>query len=162
MGGKQRNRKETVMSELRMAIAELLDLANRLGPESEGLDLTDRDYTPQEMVQLRSELSRMRKGIDLVNNALARAWAETHPHEAYEDETNRWYLGRTKGKKIVDPSAFYAWLATLDADRLSKLVSAASVKVGGFDEVERSTFLDETPTNDRLSIKSTPHDLKGQ
>ncbi len=147
---------------LSMAIAELLDLAARLGPESEGLDLTDREYTPKEMVELRSSLSTMRKGIDIVNGALAKAWAENHAFESYEDETNKWYLGRTKGKKVVDPSAFYAWLATLDADRLSKLVSPSSIKVGGFDEVERSTFLDETPVNDKLTIKSVPHDLKGQ
>ena len=144
-----------------MAIAELLDLAGRLGPD-EGLDLTDRDFTIREMAQLRGTLSTMRKSIDVVSNALAEAWAEDHAFETFEDETNRWYLGRTKGKKIVDPDAFYGWLATLDADRLSKLVSANSVKVGGFDEVERSTFLDETPTNDRLTIKSQPLDLKGK
>ena len=148
--------------ELRRDIDELLDLASKLAPEGEGLDLIDRDYTPKEMAQLRGALSTMRKGIDLVSNALARAWSENYAFQSYEDEVNSWYLGRTKGKKVVDPDAFYAWLATLDADRLAKLVSPGSIKVGGFTEVERSTFLDETPVNDRLTIKSKPHDLKGQ
>ena len=150
------------IDELRLEIQGLLDLADKLAPEGEGLDLTDREYDPQQMVQIRSSMSRMRKGIDLIGSALAKAWDESHPYEAYEDETNRWYLGRTKGQKLVDADSFYGWLATLDADRLSKLVSPSSIKVGGMDPLERETFLDETPTNDRLSIQSKPHNLKGK
>ena len=68
-------------------------------------------------------------------------------------------MGQTKGKRIVDADMFYAWLATKDAEELSKLVSAASVKVGGMSPVERETHLDETPRNDDVTIQNKPRSV---
>jgi hypothetical protein len=144
---------------LRKEVSELLKLATMVQPEGESLDLRDREYTPMEMSELRSHLSQQRRNIDLINNALAQAWQSEYPDERYSDGANEWYVGRTKGKRIVDTEMFYAWLATKDPDQLAKLVSASAVKVGGMTPVERETHLDETPTNDRISIKSRPSEF---
>jgi hypothetical protein len=144
---------------LRKEVTELLELATMVQPEGEPLDLQDREYTPTEMSELRSHLSQQRRNIDLINNALARAWQSDYPNERYDDGANEWWVGRTKGKHIVDAEMFYAWLATKDAGQLAKLVSPSAVKVGGMTPVERETHLDETPINDRLSIKSKPTEM---
>lgn len=136
---------------------QLLRLAGRVQPEGEGLDLTDQEYAMEDMAGLRSYLSSMRKNIDIINAALAVAWDEEFGGKDYDDGTNDWKVGRTKGKKLVDADAFYGWMATLDADRLARLVSVASIKVGGMNESERQNFLDESPYNDKLTLKFKPH-----
>jgi len=144
---------------LRKEVSELLKLATMVQPEGEPLDLRDREYTPTEMAELRSHLSQQRRNIDLINNALAQAWQADYLNERYDDGTNEWYVGRTKGKSIVDHDMFYAWLATKDEYALARLVSISAFKVGGMTPVERETHLDETPTNDRISIKSKPSEM---
>ncbi len=141
--------------ELREESDSLLNLARRLGPEGEGIEI-DNEYELEEVVQIRSFLSATRTAVDVVNKGLAKLWLREFPNVRYSDEFVEWYLGQAKGKKILDKDSFYAWLATLDAERLEKIVSAASIKVGGLTETERMTFFDETPTNDTLSIKHKP------
>lgn len=135
---------------------ELIELAQRLAPEAEGIDLSDRDYTMQDIAEIRSLMTSMRSAIDTVHTALAKKWRLEYGYETYDDGANIWSTGRTKGKKVVDPEALFAWLATKDADELAKLVPGYSLKVGGMTEAERSTFLDESPANDKLSVKSKP------
>ena len=138
-------------------VAELLRLAGRLSPEGEGLDLLDEEYAMEDMAELRSYLSTMRSSIDIVSRALAEAWNEEFGGKTWDDGTNTWKVGRTKGKSLVDADAFYEWMTTLDADQLKKLVSIHGIKVGGMTEGERQTFLDESPTNDRVSLTSKPN-----
>ena len=135
---------------------ELIDLAKMLAPEAEGIDISDRGYTTQDIAEIRSLMSSMRSAIDTVHAALAKEWDKEHKYETYDDGANIWSVGRTKGKKIVDSDAFYEWLATKDADELKKLMPAREVKVTGMSPAERSTFLDESPTSDRLTLKSKP------
>lgn len=137
----------------RKEVTGLLALAKRLGPEDEGLDLSDKEYTMEQMAEIRSLISSQRKSIDMISAALAVEWGEKYSHESYDDGHNTWSLGRTKGKVIVNNDQFYKWLATKNADQLSKLVSATAVKVGGMSVVERETLLDETPRTDKLSLK---------
>ena len=144
---------------IRTEVSELLRLAGRLSPEGEGLDLRDRDYAPEDMAQLRSYLSTMRRSIDLINSAMAKAWQLDHTDEVWDDGNNTWKVGRTKGKRIIDEDLFYEWLASKDEDELARLVSATAVKVGGMTPAERETLLDETEVNDRLSISAKPNDL---
>ena len=139
---------------IQAAATELIRLALMVGPEDEGLDLSDLEYTIEQLAHLRSELSSQRRAIDMVNKALARAWDENYGNEVYEDEFKEWYLGRPKGKKVIDTETFYAWLATKDADELSRIVSTSAVKVGGMSPVERDTLLDETSTQKELTINS--------
>ena len=141
------------MNDITKEMLELIDLAKRLGPEDEGIDISDREYTPEQMAGIRSLLSTTRKAIDVVGAALAIEWDTEYKGEYYNDGANIWSVGRTKGKKVIDPDAFYAWLATKDADEMSKLISATAIKLTGMSEGERSTFLDESPTSDRLTLK---------
>ncbi len=139
-----------------LEMLELIELAKRLGPEDEGIDISDREYTQEQLAGIRSLLGRTRKAIDIVSASLAIEWDGAHKGAYYDDGANIWSVGRTKGKKVVDPAAFFEWLATKDADELSKLVPAREVKVGGMSDAERSTFLDESPTSERLTLKSKP------
>jgi len=141
--------------ELREMTEHLLDVGRLLGAEKEGMTI-DEDFDLEEIVQLRSNLSETRRAIDLVNKALAVYWHEEFGSEPFDDEYDTWYVAQRKGKRIVDMDTFFAWLATKDADELSKLVSAGSVKVSGMSPAERDTMLDESPTNDTLAIQSKP------
>jgi len=148
---------ETVRSEA----DRLIDLGLMLNPEGEPLDLTDVEYTPKQMAELRSLLSSMRKSIDTVNNALARAWDTDHQGESYTDDVNRHWVGRAKKKEFIKDSGFYDWLATKTADELVSLVNPTTIKVTGLTDTERSTFFDESKRTDRLSIQSMPVALNG-
>lgn len=139
---------------IQAAATELIRLASMVGPEDEGLDLSDLEYTIEDMAHLRSELSSQRRAIDMVNKALAVAWDDNYGNGVYEDEFKEWYLGRSKGKRIIDPEVFYMWLATKDADELARLVSASAIKVGGMTPAERDSLLDETSTQKELSINN--------
>ncbi len=141
--------------ELREETESLLSTAMMLEPESEGMTIDD-SYEVDEIVQLRSHLSTMRRSIDIINKGLAKLWLQEFPNIKHDDEFTTWYLGQSKGKKILDASAFFAWVATLEPERLEALFSASAVKVGGMTETERMTFLDETPTNAGLSIQNKP------
>lgn len=131
---------------------KLVELAMNITGEGEPLDLSDWDFTLEDLVAMKSHLSRQRTAIDLVNKALAVYWSEVFPNEVYEDEFTKWKVGTRKGKRIIDNDAFFTWLASKNADDLSKLVSASAIKVGGMSPAERDTLLDETPTNSELSI----------
>ena len=139
---------------IQAAATEMIRLAQMVGPEDEGLDLSDLEYTIEQMAHLRSELSGQRRAIDMVNKALAQAWDVQYGNGVYEDEFKEWYLGRAKGKRVIDPDTFYAWLATKDADELARLVSASAIKVGGMTPAERDSLLDETSTQKELSINN--------
>jgi hypothetical protein len=142
-------------TELREMSEHLLDVARRLGPEGEGMEV-DEDFTLDELVQLRSFLSQTRRGIDLVNKALAVYWHENFNGQQHQTEYDDWYVAQRKGKRFIEDSGFFEWLTTLDAERLSKLISPSAVKVSGMSPVERETFLDETPTTDTLAIQNRP------
>ncbi len=144
---------------VRQQVDDLLRIAQRLAPEGEGIDLTDKGYAMEDIAEIRSFISRQRKAIDIISAALAVAWDTDHGALSYDDGTNTWSVGRTKGKRIIDDEQFYKWLATKDADQLAKLVSASAVKVGGMSPVERETLIDETPHNDKLFVKSKPNDM---
>ena len=132
---------------------ELINLAQLVAPEGEGLDLADKEYSMAKIAELRSYMSSQRSAIDRVGAALTAVWESEFKDEQYDDGINTWSIGRTKGKVVIDDDQFYKWLATKDADQLAKLISATAVKVGGMSVVERETLLDETPRTDRLSIK---------
>jgi len=134
----------------------LLDIAVRYVDEGEPMVIDD-ELTPEEMSQLRSYLSTMRKGIDLVNKGLAVKWVDEDAGTyADKDAGTLWYVGKPKGKKVVDGDMFFQWLASKDADELSKLFNPNAVKVGGMSEAERSTHLDERPTAKDVTLLNKP------
>ena len=145
------------MNETEEMSQRLVKLAMKLMPEDEGIDVSDHDYSMEQLSSMRSLFSSQRKAIDAVSKALALYWEENHKDKMFDDGVSDWKVGRTKGKVVIDPDAFYEWLSTMSAQRLSRLISPSSIKVGGFMDAERSTFLDESPTSDRLSLNSKPH-----
>jgi len=136
---------------------DLLELARHLQPEGEPIDLRDHEFTPEQMALLRSHLSTMRKGIDLISAALAKAWQLDHTDEVWNDGNATWSVKRAKTKSIIDADLFYDWLASKDADQLARLISASAIKVGGMTPSERETLLDETEVHDRLTITPKPN-----
>ena len=137
----------------------LFDLTRYQQPEGEPIDLRDQEYTPEQMATLRSHLSTMRKGIDLISAALAKAWQLDHTDEVWNDGNATWSVKRAKTKSIIDTDLFYDWLASKDAEQLARLVSATAVKVGGMTPAERETLLDESEIHDRLTITPKPNYL---
>jgi len=133
--------------ELKAEALELIELARKLGPEGEGIEFVDREWTIEELVQLRSHLSTMRKSIDIVNSGLARYWDEAFPGERHKDDYVEWFVGKTKVRSVVDPDLFLEWVASLDAEQLTRLVNpkrlGGIVKVSGMSPAERDTHLSE-------------------
>ena len=132
----------------------LVEMAMKITDEGEHLDLTDLDFSIEDIVRLKSLMSHQRKAIDMVNKALAIYWDEIHHDEIFEEEFTKWSVGTTAGKRIINDTTFYAWLASKSEVELVKLVSASAIKVGGMTPAERNTLLDETPTNMNLTIKN--------
>lgn len=138
----------------RQESAKLVKMAMQVTGEGEPLDLTDLDFSLEDLVGMKAYLSHQRQAIDMVNKALAVYWDTVHFEEVYEEEFTKWSVGSTKGKVILDETTFYEWLASKSAVELTKLVSASAIKVGGMTPAERDTLLDETPTSKNLTIKS--------
>jgi hypothetical protein len=142
--------------QVREQAVALLDVAHMLGTEGEGMTIDD-EMSPEDMSQVRSYLSSMRRNVDIVSKALAMKWvAEGHDGYVDHDSGTLWYVGKPKGKKVVDPDMFFQWLATKDAEELKALFNPNAVKVGGMNEAERSTHLDERPTAKDVSLMSKP------
>ena len=132
----------------------LVEMAMLVTDEGEPLDLTDNDFTMEDIVRIKSLISHQRKAIDMVNKALAIYWDEIHHDEIFEEEFTKWSVGTTAGKRIINDTNFYKWLASKNEVELVKLVSATAIKVGGMTPAERDSLLDETPTNMNLTIKN--------
>ena len=135
--------------------AALVKLAMKLVDEGEPFDISDLDFTVEDLVRMKSLLSTQRQAIYMVNKSFAVYWDDVHFDEVYEEEFTKWSVGMTAGKVIIDDTAFYEWLASKSAIQLTKLVSASAIKVGGMTPAERDTLLDETPTSKNLSIKNS-------
>lgn len=131
----------------------LLEYARLVTPEGEGLELLDQDFSLEELTQLRSFLSQTRTAIDVTNRALAQYWAEVYGDESFTDEVNVWYLGRTKGKRIIDEYSFAAWLKEQPTEKVMALVPGHSIRLTPLTPYERDMFFDETPTSNDVTIQ---------
>ncbi len=136
---------------------DLIEMALWLDPEGEGLDLTDREYELEEIVALRDLLSRMRRGIDITNRALAQAWEADYHGQSYETEDEIFYLGKTYHNVFSDDgTAFAEWLKEQPVEKIRQIVKADSVRVtpiGDKDSVIRQTLFDKKATNDDIRIQ---------
>ena len=141
--------------EITTQAAALVKTAMKLVGEGEPFDISDHDFTVEDLVSMKSLLSTQRKAIDMVNKAFAVYWEDVHFDEVFNEEFTRWSVGMTKGKRIIDDTIFYEWLASKSAIELTKLVSASAIKVGGMTPAERDTLLDETTTTMNLTIKNS-------
>ena len=138
------------------ASIELLALAHRISNEGEPLDLSDEEFTLEELVQLRSHLSAWRRGIDIVNKALAVYWDDEYAGRVYDDGINDWSLTRAKTKELVDDDMFMAFLASRDVEQLKRLFTPSRlttvIKLSGMTPAERETFILEGRASSGYSI----------
>ena len=144
---------------IRLEMNELIDLAERVGPEGEGLDLTDRGYEFEDMARLRSRFATMRRAIDIVNKALAKAWYDKDPKGYIELDNLKYWLGASKKQQWQnDDSArgFATWLKKQDVDTIAAIVSPYSVRIGQVDKAARATFFDEEKDENQATIQSKP------
>ena len=64
--------------------AALVRLAMKLVDEGEPFDISDLDFTVEDLVRMKSLLSNQRKAIDMVNKSFAVYWDDVHFDEVYE------------------------------------------------------------------------------
>jgi len=146
---------------MRQEALKLIEMATLVLPEDEGIDLTDRWYTIDQLVELRATLAEMRHSIDALNRALAQAWARQYQGLAYRYGGNDWYLGYATKRVFHEgqDEAFAAWLKEQPVNKIRQIVSADSVRVtpiGKPGSPLRYTFFDEEPTSNELRIMHRP------
>jgi len=142
---------------LRAEAHELIDLATFLSVEDEDLDLTDRQYTVEEMAQLKYILGSMRTGIDEASRALAAAWAKLDRYKQAEIGEEVYYLGTQKKVRWKGPDAekqFANWLLEQDEDTVAAIVPAYGVRIGQVPDKVRKRLFSEDTSDDTLRIKT--------
>jgi len=150
------------MNKERQEVYDLIDLAERLEPESEGIDLTDREYTFEQMAGLRGRLSRMRKAIDIINKGLARAWHDSDPRGYVELENVKHWLGITKKVAWLDDNApllFAMWLRKQDAETIALILPSQppyGLRMSPIPEAAKDTFFRKLSGAEQASIQSKP------
>ncbi len=150
------------MKNTRKEAYRLIELAQRIGPEGEGIELTDMEYEFQEMAELRNLLSSVRKAIDIVNKGLARAWHAKDPKGYVELENVKHWLGITKKNGWQDaeaPLRFATWLKEQDPELIAAILPSAPpyglrmtpLPSGIFD-----SFFEKLSSSSEASIQSKP------
>ncbi len=141
---------------------DLIELARRLLPEDEGIDLTDREYTFEEMATMRTRLSGMRRAIDIVNKGLARAWHARDPKGYVEMENVKHWLGITKRNSWMDegsPLGFAEWLKKQDAELIASILPSSPtypMRMSPIPAPVRDTFFKKLSGESEASIMSKP------
>jgi hypothetical protein len=141
---------------LRAEAHDLIDLATLLGPEGEGLDLSDRDYTIADTAHLKVMLSSMRTAIDMVNAALAQVWFEEDAKARFLiGDVQYWVAPNTKkqyqeGQEIP----FAKWLKEQDPETIAAIVPVYALRTTPMSQEAVDTFLSKEKTNDQVRIQS--------
>ena len=128
-------------------VYDLLDLAHRLGPEDEGIDLSDLDLSAEQMADLRSRASSIRKSCDIVGKALALEWERQEIGTRFIDN-HQWWVGGTKTMHYQNEEAalaFAKWLKEQDPETIVAILPKnpnvlRKTPLGG----ARATFFDDT------------------
>ena len=138
---------------------ELIDLAIMVGPEGEGLDLTDRGFDVNSIVHLKSVLGNMYSAIQRINKALAQAW------EASEDTKAKIVMGEyvyglgydTRRDWVHGDNgvAFAKWLKEQDPETIAAILPGGGrgLRVTSMGAA-RNTFLEESRSSDTVKITS--------
>jgi len=135
---------------------ELIELAMFLGPEDEGMDLTDQDYELADLVTLKNRLSGIYKAITVVNAALADYWIRIHTGDEYTTEHDRYYVSGTKEVQWMDddsPFGFAEWLKEQDVSTIVKVVSLKGLRRSAMPKVIQDTFINTSRYSKRKSIR---------
>jgi len=136
----------------------LIDLATLLAPEAEGIDLEDKEYTPEQMAMLKDKLSHMRRAIDLVNKGLAQEWMRQDPDgdQRVEVDNLTYYLGYNSGWVFQDGMSlpFAKWLKKQTAENIEAIVPDRSLRLTPMGDA-KDTFLRKRRTSESVTIKNT-------
>jgi hypothetical protein len=144
---------------------DLIEMAHKLLPEGEGLDLTDREYIIEDIIRLGRTLSGMRSAIDKINAALAGAWWDEYGDVALTLDEKHYWLAPPRKVKIQPgmEDAFFDWLKDQDNEIVAAVVPAHSLRVTRIPPVMKDTCLDigkEEPTAANVRIQNKPALLK--
>ena len=137
----------------------LIDLATKLLPEGEGLDVSDMEYKFEDMAKLRDKLSHMRHAIDGVNKALAEAWFEKDPEQMEKVEVDGlpYYLGVNTAWVWMDETAslgFAKWLKKQPASLIEAIVPERTVRRTMMPDSVKDSFFRKRKTSESVTIKS--------
>jgi hypothetical protein len=145
---------EQSASDLERSAMDLIDLALKLLPEGEGIDLGDQDYDDvTDIIRLRYTLTRIGNAVKEVNRALAIEWEERFdPDEWVELEGNVWSLGTNRKVVYIEgmEEAFGEWVKDQPAEKIAKIMPARSLRVTHMGNAARDTFLDTNAGKDGL------------
>ena len=134
-------------------IFELIEVALFLDPEGEGLDYSERDWSVEEMIDIKNRLGQIRKAIDTVGLAVADRFVESVPigystmiegglvaRVSNSTRVPRWQDGTGKG--------FALWLRTQSADAVASMLSVTEKETGkrrprlaGLSKEAKDTFI---------------------
>lgn len=136
---------------------ELINLGLKVVPEGEGMDLTDMDYTLDDIVRLKVMLTRIRGVCDAAGRALGELWEEEYYNEATEINGQRWYMGASRKVQFIEgmEEAFGEWLAAQPPEKIVSIVPARTLRVSKMGNAARDTFLDTKEGNGKRSIQHT-------
>lgn len=144
-------------AELEKEALELIDLAMRLGPEGEGIDVVDREYLLEDMIRLKGTLSRIRTATEVANRALAEAWMDQYGNVAMHLDGDNWWVAHARKVIFQDNMArpFAEWLKAQPVETIEKVVSVASIRVTPLGAA-KDTFLDTKPSSAHRTIQHKP------
>jgi len=144
-------------SALRAEAHDLIDLAAMLGPEGEGVDLSDRGYdTISDLVALRAVLGTMYRAIQIVNAGLAQVWAGMDRYGKADYGGLEYSIGVSR-KTVFQPNAaieFAKWLKDQEPELIERIVSIYGVRLTPLPPRVRDSFIESIETDDRLRIKT--------
>jgi len=146
---------------MQQQIIELMNLARRLGPEGEELDLEDHDFTIEELVEAKSIIGQYRTAGEVVNRALAQYWNNHFEGVALDYGLDTYYLGYNSKRVFREGQdlVFAEWLKEQTPEDIAKIVSVGAIRVsplGTKDSPLREQFFDEEKTSDDLRIQTRP------
>jgi hypothetical protein len=144
--------------ELERDALELIKLSLYLEPEGEGMDLTDREYSLENIIRLKGTLSRMRSGIDATNRALAAAWFDQYGNVGTNQDGEHYWLAPNTTLKFQENMSrpFAEWLKAQDPETIEAIVPAYGVRRGQFLPAVRDTFFDVKETSKDRRIQNKP------
>ena len=140
---------------------ELMDLARRLGPEGEGLDVSDLDLELEDLIEIKSLTGQLRKAGEAVNRALAQYWNDNYQGRSQEYGEDLYFLGYASKRVFREGQdiEFAKWVKEQEPELIVKLFAAYNIKVsplGRPDSPLREQFFDEEKTSDDLRIQTKP------
>ena len=156
----------TDMSVTREEAHRLIDLAFLTLPEGEPLDLSDNDYTIEDIAHLKLILGHLRTGIDVANKALAKLWYEKDPTARVDIGETEYRVGQESRRVWAnddDGESLGKWLLEQGNPRLiANILPLSSMKTTPLGHYADTFVAKEQPEGDVKIIPYNPARLRGK